>query len=163
MTRRQNPSRSEFIQELHNPDWSRYGSQIKEYSKKTGKAATKAAKATAHYGQKAATFATHKAKVGTLSTKIALEQRYLERLKQCGRDLGVPQSQVESSVAYGEAQQRIVGYNNQLDEVNMAYSTKSNPSSRKKALRAKYRKKYGNDWWQDDDIKADYDAEKRGK
>ena len=158
-----NPSRSEFIQELHNPDWSRYGSQIKEYSKKAGKAATKAAKATAHYGQKAATFATHKAKIGTLSTKIALEQRYLERLKQCGRDLGVSQSQVESSVAYGAAQQRIAGYNDQLEGVNMAYSTKSNPSPRKKALRAKYRKKYGNDWWQDDDIKADYDAEKRGK
>jgi hypothetical protein len=36
---------------------------------------------------------------------------------------------------------------------------RNNPSSKRKALRAKYRKKHGNDWWQDDKIKARFKKE----
>ena len=36
-----------------------------------------------------------------------------------------------------------------------------NPDQRTVDLRAAYRAEYGNDWWQDAEIKAQYDAEKR--
>ena len=39
---------------------------------------------------------------------------------------------------------------------------RNNPSPKRKALRAKYRKKHGDDWWQDDKIKARFDKEMKG-
>jgi hypothetical protein len=37
----------------------------------------------------------------------------------------------------------------------------NNPDQRTVDLRAKYRAEYGNDWWKDEDIKAEYRAERR--
>lgn len=38
---------------------------------------------------------------------------------------------------------------------------RKNPDQRTVDLRAKYRKRHGNDWWRDDDVKAEYSKEKR--